>query len=88
MNIIIQNEFVGEWDRNNLFPDDEDVVLIRFDNPRIKDMFDILVLAEVFSSRGQAKKNWKKTTAEIPKGWSEFWVGKKKKQICIWNPWC
>jgi len=23
---------------------------------------------------------------DIPDGWSEFFVGKKKRHLCIWNP--
>ena len=84
-NFIIANEFVSDWDRTDLFPDDEEVLIIRQDAN--KDMFDILVMAECFSSKGQARKSWTKTGAEIPKGWSEFFVGKLKKHLAIWNPW-
>ena len=49
------------------------------------DMFDLLVMLGAFSSKGQAKKNWK-GVKDIPFGWSEFIIGKLKRQLCIWNP--
>jgi hypothetical protein len=86
LNVIISNEFIQEWDRNSLFPDDEDVVILRPGHG--KDMFDLLLILGAFNSKSQARKSWTKTGKEIPLGWSEFWVGSKKRQLCIWNPWC
>lgn len=84
LNVIVANEHVGEWDRNNLFPDEEEVVVFR---PGCKkDMLDLLVILGAFPSRSQARKNWKLTGAEIPTGWSMFFVGKHRRCLAIWNP--
>jgi hypothetical protein len=51
------------------------------------DMFDVLVLAGIFKSKSDAKRNWKKTGKEIPAGFSDFiGVGKLRHSIFIWNP--
>ena len=85
LNVIIVNNLAHDTDRECLFPDNENVVLIKTDNPVIRDMLDLLVLLEAFPSRGQARKNWKGPVA-FPSGWNEYIVGKKKRQLCIWNP--
>lgn len=52
-----------------------------------KDMYDILVLAGIFPSKGQAKKNWARTGAEIPKGFTDLTnIGKLRHRITILNP--
>lgn len=44
---------------------------------------EILVNAGIFPSKGQARKNgWDK---DIPKGWTDISIGKKKKRFCILN---
>lgn len=48
-------------------------------------MFDLLVFIGAFPSKNQAHKNWK-LGAKIPDGFSEFFIGKKKKHLCVWNP--
>jgi hypothetical protein len=53
--------------------------------PAETDMFDLLVRLEAFPSKGQARKNWK-GPATIPDGWTELFVGKGRRQLCIWNP--
>jgi hypothetical protein len=84
LNVIVSNEFVREFDRNTLFPDEEDVLVLRPGHN--KDMFNLLVILGAFTSRSQAKKNWTKTDRNIPAGWSEFFVGKKRRHLCTWNP--
>ena len=84
LNIIVESEHVRDEDRVALFPDDEVVHILR--DGHGKDMFDLLIILGAFSSKSQAKKNWKNTKATIPSGWSEFFVGKKKRWLCIWNP--
>lgn len=46
------------------------------------DMLDVLVLTGVFSSRGQARKNWRRTF-EIQAGSSLHVIGKKKLRVFI-----
>jgi hypothetical protein len=51
------------------------------------DMYDILVLFKIFSSKSEARKNWERTGKEIPPGYNEFKnIGKQKKALYIWNP--
>jgi hypothetical protein len=50
--------------------------------PNSADMYDVLVAAHIFSSRSQARKNWK-GAVDIPLGWSDFFAGKKKLHIAI-----
>jgi hypothetical protein len=80
LNVMVDNGHVEENDKDMLFPENEEVLIIGLD----KDIFDLLVLLGAFSSKGQAKKNF--PIKEIPKGWSEFFVGKLKRHLCIWSP--
>jgi len=57
----------------------EDVIWLDGD----KDMWDILVIAGVFPSRTQARKNGR--AREIPEGWTDQRMGKLKHRICILN---
>lgn len=82
LNIIIRTSSVQEGDRELLFPDDEMVHI--FDQEQ-KDIFDLLIILGAFPSKSQARKNWN-GPKEIPEGWSEFFVGKLKRHLCIWNP--
>jgi len=85
MNIIINNGNVEDEDRTLLFPNNEIVNIIALDNPRLRDMLDVLVLMSCFTSRTQARKNWK-GPIDFPPGWNEFWVGKLRRHLCMWNP--
>ena len=50
------------------------------------DIYDILVAAGAFESKGQARKNWT-GVKEIPVGYSEIGpIGKQKLMLFIWNP--
>jgi hypothetical protein len=63
----------------------EEVVQVPIDSKW--DMFDILVCSGIFPSKGQARKNWKKTDGEIPAGFSDFAkLGKLNCRITILNP--
>ena len=84
LNIIICNDNVKDRDRTDLFPDEEIVHILWPGHG--KDMYDLLVLIEAFNSKSQARKNWKLTGKDIPEGWSEFFIGKQKRHLCIWNP--
>lgn len=48
-------------------------------------MYDLLIIAGVFDSKSQARKNWKKEI-DIPYGYNEFILGKKKNKVCVWKP--
>jgi hypothetical protein len=49
-------------------------------------IYDILVVAGCFESKGQARKNWQ-GIKEIPTGYSEIGpIGKGKLFLFIWNP--
>jgi hypothetical protein len=50
------------------------------------DIYDVLVAAGVFSSRSQARKNWKQTGPEVPEGFSMWCVGKTRKLVTLWLP--
>lgn len=52
-----------------------------------KDIYDILVMANIFPSKGQAKKNWTRTDAAISEGFTDFKnIGKLRHRITILNP--
>jgi hypothetical protein len=80
LNVIVDNGSILPSDKEILF-EEEDVIVV----PPDTTMFDLLVMLGSFPSKSQARKNWK-AGGEIPIGWSEFFVGKKKRHLCIWNP--
>ncbi len=66
-----------------LFPSEEEFQLL----PNETTMFDILVNAGIFTSKSDARRNWKTTGQEIPMGWT--WLrglGKFKHEVAIWKP--
>lgn len=93
LNIIVKNEYYLPQDKKSFFGPhehvckgcmycrDEEVIEI---DPEEKDMYDLLVMLGSFSSRSQAKKNWKQS--EILPGYSEYYIGKLKRRLCILNP--
>jgi len=85
-NFIIINEHFRSGDDILFFENDEKIIFIEQDDQLI-DMFDLLVFAEIFRSKGDAKRNWKKSSRDIPKGFSEFKnIGKLNRKITIFNP--
>lgn len=80
LNVVVENEYFKEEDIELLFETDEEVK--RVTNI---DIFDLLIELGSFTSKSQAKKNWK-GPHQIPNGWSEFTIGKLKRKLCIWNP--
>lgn len=96
LNVIVINEFVQNTDEEFLFGphkhteecmgcifcQPQDVI---WAEPKQTDMFDLLVRLGAFKSKSQARKNWQHGK-DIPNGWSEFFVGKKKRHLSIWNP--
>ena|ERR1700756_5418733 len=82
--VIVKTPHLDINDRNELFGVEDDVIFI---NPNEEDMYDLIVQLGVFPSKGQARKNWKKTNQIIPNGWSEFVVAKHPPRfLYIWNP--
>ena len=70
----------------NLFlgPIDEDQDTEFFDNDEKLVLAHFMAKAEIFPSVSQARKNgWDK---KVPRGFSQFIVGKKKSMITILNP--
>jgi len=84
LNIIIRNEFTPqEMDLIHHLFGDEPVVFL----DEKADMYDCLIMLGVFPSKGEARKNWKRTGKEITPGYNEFrGIGKSKKALFIWNP--
>lgn len=59
---------------------------IRIVEPGKLDIFDCLVMLEIFPSKGQARKNWKGPT-EFRPGFQHFErLGKMKKELVVWIP--
>ena len=87
LNIIVDNGNVKEEDRAALFPNNEMVHVLRKGHPWLSKtgMLDILITMGCFKSKSQARKNWK-GPHNIPEGWSEFFIGKKRRHLCIFNP--
>jgi hypothetical protein len=53
----------------------------------VVDIYDILVKASIFKSKGDARKNWTRTGKEIPWGFNDFEnIGKLKHRIVIYKP--
>lgn len=84
-NFVCMNEF---WDKAT-----EDALLQPRPDEHIydlnvnEDMFDILVRAQCFKSKGEARRNWKRTGKEVPQGFSDFTgIGKFRTRITIWIP--
>lgn len=88
LNFIVANGEELHTDASLFFSDKngkvhEPVIEITSD----KDMYDILVMADIFPSKGQARKNWTRTGAEIPKGFTDLTnIGKLRHRITILNP--
>lgn len=81
LNVIVANGNEQDNDRNFFSPNDK-IALI----PTQADMFDILVIAGIWPSKNQARKNWSGEKS-IPVGWTDITLGKKNRtRICIWNP--
>uniref|UniRef100_A0A6M3IKU5 Uncharacterized protein n=1 Tax=viral metagenome TaxID=1070528 RepID=A0A6M3IKU5_9ZZZZ len=78
--------------KNKYFETEKDLIPHLFCNEVYEilediDMYDILVIAGIFKSKGDARKNWKRTKKEISKGYSEYKdIGKLHNQIFIFNP--
>ena len=79
LNVIVQNEFL-RGDEAHLFFQDELVIFVA---PGTS-VYELLVTLGAFQSRGQARKNWTQSTAEIPEGFSDFaGIGKLRRTLTI-----
>lgn len=89
INIVVRNEFFSEqfdYDIVNILfgplKEDEGIIFV---GPETT-MFDLLVRFEFFKSKGDVKRNWNKTGAVIPSGFSDFIIGKFRRRLTIWKP--
>ena len=84
-NIVIDLEQdIPESDYHVLFG--KEPVRCYNDEEKPPTIYDILVDAGCFESKGQARKNWQ-GIKEIPTGYSEIGpIGKQKLFLFIWNP--
>ena len=81
-NFVIDNENFDEHLLEAIF-ESEDVQFISAEN----DMFDILVMCDLFRSKSEARKNWKRTGKDIPEGFTDIKnIGKLHHRLTIWNP--
>ena len=84
-NLVIQNQ---HWDENlerRLFHG-EVTNRIPADSKTI-DLFDVLVMFEIFSSRSQAKRGWARAGGpDFPPGFHDWFIGKKRIRITVWTP--
>ena len=78
--------------KNKYYETEKDLIHHLFDGEKYElledvDMYDVLKIAGIFRSKSEARKNWKRTGKEIPKGYNEFLnIGKLHNQIFIFNP--
>ena len=84
INILVINEFSRPDDTELFFSEPVHQV-------RDKDLLDILVDHSFFLSKSQARKaGWDgsidKKPCNIPPGFSEFTIGKRKRRLIIFNP--
>ena len=86
-NFVIKNE---HWDQRM-----EDLLFQAAEGPKDPityiqddtDMFNLLVTMGVFTSRGECRRNWKKTAQRIPDGFTFLQkLGKKNVQFAVWRP--
>jgi len=84
-NVVIDLEQdIPESDYHVLFG--KEPVRCYSDEEKPPTIYDILVDAGCFESKGQARKNWQ-GVKEIPVGYSEIGpIGKQKLMLFIWNP--
>jgi len=81
VNIVVENDNLDTELAISLFDSNKWLTV-----PKTTDMFDILVMLNLFKNKGQAKKNWKKTGRDIPNGFSHFTrLGKFNSAISIFN---
>jgi hypothetical protein len=81
-NFVVINKYYDQ-DLLVLFFGGEDVSAV----DQNTDMYDVLVMAGIFSSKSQARKNWTRTGKDIPAGFNHFEkIGRLHHSVCVWNP--
>lgn len=82
--VVLNKNLAGNEDLIfRLYDGEEDIEYISED----LDMYDVLVKFNLFSSRSDAKRTWKRSGQKIPEGFSDFpRIGKYKVNLYIWNP--
>lgn len=83
-NFVIKNEFLEERDVELFFGEKDVENLQTLDKDST--LWDILVLAGIFPSKGQARKDPKFKDGTLHDGVTNFIVGKKKTRIFIFKP--
>ncbi len=69
-------------DVDTLFGGDQDITTL----VNKVDMFDILVMADIFTSKSQAHKNWTRTGRDVPDGFTDIQnIGKFNQRLTIWR---
>ena len=86
LNIVVMTPWVQEGDEELLFGPLEPKEKVHRIGVGMLSMWRLLVLLGAFPSISQARKNWKDKSGTIPPGFSEFWVGKKRRRLTIWSP--
>ena len=85
LNIVVQNPAWCPRLEQLLFHD-EPVNRISPDSKAF-DLFDLLVMLDIFPSRGQAKKGWNKPGGPgFPPGFHDWFIGKRRVRITTWVP--
>ena len=80
-NFIIENGFTQPGDQGLFGSEHVELVGANLD------MFDLLVMAKLFTSKSEARNNWKKTGKDIPWGWTHIDdIGKAHSEIAILRP--
>jgi len=70
-------------DAATLFREDKE---FKFLNKNV-DLFDILVDAEIFKSKSDARRNWNRSSKDIEYGWTKIDdIGKFRHIVSIWKP--
>ena len=80
--VIVKTPHLLDSDRDGYFYEDDEIEYVE---PGEADVLDLLVRLKVFPSKGQARKNWK-GPVEIPPGWFEAQIGKRRLSLFVWNP--
>lgn len=85
-NFVVENSFLKEGDFALFFGEEKENI------PNLQmlheeaTVWDVLVMANIFPSKSQARKDARFKNGEIEKGMTELVVGKKKTKIFIFKP--
>jgi hypothetical protein len=84
VNIIVADHPLTDEEKCYLeiFHPEDDIIFIGSN----LDMYDILLKFGFFKSKNDARKNWKQTGKDVPLGFNDFRIGKRKRLLSIFNP--